>query len=73
LQFQRDKRRARQARIDAAFEQIGDKIIGSALWGPAARERHQERLLVFTIRDSKIVDMQGFTSRRAAERFARRG
>ena len=29
--------------------------------------------MVFTVRDGKIVDMQGFTARRDAERFAHRG
>lgn len=32
----------------------------------------RERFLVLTIRDGKIVDMQGCRSRREAERFARR-
>jgi hypothetical protein len=29
--------------------------------------------MVFTIRNDKIIDMQGVTSRREAERFAKRG
>jgi hypothetical protein len=28
--------------------------------------------MVFTVRTGKIIDMQGFTSRREAERFASR-
>jgi hypothetical protein len=71
LQFQRAKRGARQGRIDPEFVQVGDKIIGSAPWG-SPDEPRRDRLMVFTIRDDKIVDMQGFTSRRDAERFANR-
>lgn len=71
MQFQRRKRGARQALINPEFVQVGDKIIGSALWG-APGERYQERFMVLTVRNDKIVDMQGFTSRRDAERFAKR-
>lgn len=71
MQFQRRKRAPRQNRINAEFTQIGDKIIGSAPWR-APGDRYEERFMVFTIRDDKIIDMQGFTSRREAERFARR-
>lgn len=71
MQFQRAKRGARKGRIDPEFVQVGDKIIGSAPWG-APDERYQERFMVLTIRDNKIFDMQGFTSRRDAERFANR-
>ena len=53
------------------FVQVGDKIIGSAPWSEPG-DRHQERFMVFTVRDGKIIDMQGFDSRREAERFARR-
>lgn len=58
--------------LSPMFEQVGDKIIG---YGPAATREHdsgQERFIVFAVRDGKIVDMQGFTSRREAEKFARR-
>jgi hypothetical protein len=51
--------------------QLGDNIIGSALWASPG-DRHLERFMVFTIRDGKIVAMQGFTSRRDAERSAMR-
>jgi hypothetical protein len=52
------------------FIRIGpDRIIGSVLWlGDEPRERYE----VLTIRDGKIVDMQGCRSKREAERFARR-
>ena len=71
MQFQRAKRGARQGRIDPEFVQVGDKIIGSAPWG-SPDEPQRDRFMVFTVRGGKIVDMQGFTSRRDAERFANR-
>ena len=71
MQFQRRKRGDRQVAINPEFVQVGDKIIGSAPWAPSG-ERYEERFMVFTIRDNKIVDMQGFTSRRDAERFVNR-
>jgi len=71
LQYQLQKRGAGQANITPEFIQLGDKIIAGAPWSEAA-DRHQERFMVFTIRDGKIVDMQGFASRREAERFATR-
>ena len=71
MQFQRRKRSARQTPITAEFTQVGDKIIGSAPWA-APGDRYGERFMVFTVRDDKIIDMQGFTSHRDAERFARR-
>src|SRR6266511_791243 len=53
------------------FTQVGDdKIIGSTQWLGANGRRH-ERFQVLTLRDAKIVDMQGCASRRQAERFAR--
>jgi hypothetical protein len=69
LQFQRRKRGARQLRIIPEFVQVGDKIIGSAPWN-APGDRREERFMVFTIRDGKIIDMQGFASHRGAKRFA---
>jgi hypothetical protein len=54
--------------VKPEFTMIGDdKIIGSAEWAGG-----DERFQVLTIRDGKIVDMQGCRSRREAERFARR-
>jgi hypothetical protein len=71
LQHQFQKRGAGQVRIKAEFARVGDKIIGSAPWALPG-DRHQERFMVFTIRDGKIVDMQGCVSRREAERLAKR-
>ena len=72
MQFQLHKRGGRPARIDPEFTQLGDKIIASAPWAEPG-DRFQERFMVFTVRDGKIVDMQGCSSRREAERFAKRG
>jgi hypothetical protein len=71
LKFQIRKRSDRQIEIQPQFTQIGDKIIGSTQW-LGADGRRRERFQVLTVRDGKIVDMQGCTSRRQAERFARR-
>jgi hypothetical protein len=52
------------------FQQIGnDMIIGSTSWANDDGSR-VERYQVITHRDGRITDMQGFASRRAAERFA---
>lgn len=73
MQFQIQKRGQRRIEVQPEFEQVGeDKIISATTW--LDRDgRRQERFQVITVRNGKIVDMQGFTSRRAAERFARRG
>jgi hypothetical protein len=57
--------------VQPEFRQVGEKIIGSTSWLGADGHR-QERFQVLTVRDGKIVDMQGCASRRQAERFARR-
>jgi ketosteroid isomerase-like protein len=57
--------------IRPTFTQIGDdRIIGSTEWVDE-NDRRIERFQVLTFRAGKIVDMQGCTSLRAAERFAR--
>ena len=54
------------------FEALGDdKVMIFNHWLDADG-RQQERFLVITHRDGRIVDMQGCRSRREAERFARR-
>jgi hypothetical protein len=62
----------RRVQVQPEFTQVGDnKIIGSTQWTGAdgiRLDRHQ----VLTFRAGKIIDMQGFASRREAERFARR-
>ena len=57
--------------VQPEFTQVGDKIIGSTKWF-GVNGRRQERYQVLTVRDGKIVDMQGCATRRQAERFARR-
>jgi hypothetical protein len=71
LRFQLEKSRGRRVEIQPEFTQVGEKIIGSTAWLGADGRRH-ERFQVLTLRDGKIVDMQGCSSRRQAERFARR-
>ena len=65
------KRTAARTEVLPKFDIVGDKIIGSTLWSDRADTR-VERFQVLTIRDGKIVDMQGCRTRREAERFARR-
>ena len=58
--------------VQPEFTQVGDdKIISSTAWTGEGGHA-QERFQVITVRDGKIVDMQGCSSRRQAERFARR-
>jgi len=71
LASQIEKRGERRIEVQPEFTQVGDKIIGSTRWPDADGVPH-ERFQVLTLRDGKIVDMQGCASRRAAERFARR-
>ena len=53
------------------LEQVGDEtVIGS--FRPQGDTTAPERYQVLTLRDGKIVDMQGCRSRREAERLARR-
>jgi hypothetical protein len=57
--------------VNTEFTRVGDDmIIGATQWSGADGDR-VERYQVLTVRDGKIVDMQGCTSRRQAERFAR--
>jgi hypothetical protein len=49
----------------------GDRIISSSSWSDDGGRR-RERFQVLTIRESRIVDIQGCHERRAAERYARR-
>jgi hypothetical protein len=54
------------------FVRVGDDtIIGSIHWRDAAGNP-QQRYQVLTLRDGKIVDLQGCRTRRQAERFAAR-
>jgi len=72
LSFQITKRAGRPIEVRPEFTQFGDDVVlGSTQWldeDGTKRERYQ----VLTLRDGKIVDMQGCKTRREAERFARR-
>ena len=71
MTFQIKKRGGRRIDVQPQFTEVGeDKIIGSTQW-MGADGRRQERYQVLTLRDGKIVDLQGCTSRREAEHFAR--
>jgi ketosteroid isomerase-like protein len=73
LKHQIRKRADNRLRVRPEFTQVGeDRIIGSSEWMGTDGHR-QVRYQVLTLRDGKIVDMQGCSSRREAERFARRG
>jgi hypothetical protein len=64
----------REQRIDGEPELIqidAGRILGAARWIDADGRRG-ERYQVLTVRDGKIVDLQGCRSRREAMRFARR-
>jgi len=71
LTFQIRKRGNRRVEVQPEFTRVGDDvIIGSTQWLSADGHR-QERFQVLTVRDGKIIDMQGCESRRQADRFAR--
>jgi hypothetical protein len=66
------KKRGEAPRVVPEFTEVGDdKVIGSTVWHNERGDR-VERYQVITFRDGKIVDMQGCSSRREAERFAHR-
>ena len=72
MKHQITKRAENRLQVQPEFTQVGDdKIIGSSEW-MGTDGRRQVRYQVLTFRDGKIVDMQGCSSRREAERFARR-
>ena len=69
MSFQIRKRGERRIAVQREFTQVGDdKIMGSTQW-TGADGRRQERYQVITLRDGKIVDLQGCATRRDAERF----
>jgi hypothetical protein len=72
LKQQIGQRGGRRIEVQHGLTLAGDdKVIGSTRWTGADGIEH-ESFQVLTLRDGKIVDMQGCASRRAAERFARR-
>ena len=70
MEFQLKKRTGQPLYVEPEFTQVGENVViaSTRLQAPHGR---QERCQVVTFRDGKIADMQGFTSRRQAERFAR--
>jgi hypothetical protein len=72
LSHQIGKRDTQQIEVQPDFTLVGDNVvIGSTQW-LGGDGRRQERFQVLTVRDGKIVDMQGCATRRQAERLARR-
>ena len=72
MRHQIRKRAANRLQVRPEFTQVGDdRIIGSSEW-MGTDGRRQVRYQVLTLRDGKIVDMQGCATRREAERFAHR-
>ncbi len=55
-------------------EEIGDRVLVGGSWRRSdGDDEAGEFVQVLTVRDGRIVDIQGFTSRRAARRHARGG
>lgn len=73
MRFQISKGGADRFQVEPDFTQTRNgKIVGSTHWEDAEGRRH-ERFQVITVGDDgKIADLQGFATRRSAERFARR-
>ena len=72
MTFQIRKRGDRRIDVQPEFTRVADDlIIGSTRWVNETGAR-QGRFQVLTLRDGKIVDMQGCATRRQAERFAHR-
>lgn len=71
MRFAIEKRAGQPRGTHSELIEVGDDtIIGSSSWLDADGRR-RERFQVLTVRNGKIVDMQGFTSLRQAKRFAR--
>ena len=77
LELQVVKGRARPGAKEFALEhveQVGDRLVVGGSWTmeDGSRETAGRFFQVLTVRDGRIVDMQGCTSRRAALRYANR-
>lgn len=70
MEFQLKKRGDRPLYIEPEFTQVSEHVVIASAH-LQARHGRWERYQVVTFRDGKIADMQGFTNRRQAERFAR--
>jgi ketosteroid isomerase-like protein len=72
MRFQMKKRGDNRLQVEPEFTQVDENtVIGSSEW-MRTDGRRQVRYQVLRFRDGKIVDMQGCSSRREAERFAHR-
>lgn len=72
MSFQIRKRGGRRIEVQPEFAPGGDDVVISSTRWLTDGGRRQERFQVLTLRDGKIVDMQGCRTRRQAERFARK-
>jgi hypothetical protein len=72
LTFQIQKHAGKPPSVSSEFTRVGDdKVISSSTWSDD-QGNQVVRYQVITFREGKIIDMQGFPSRREAERFSRR-
>jgi hypothetical protein len=72
LEFQIEHEPRRRVDIQPELVMFGEnKVIGTTRWTDS-EGADIERYQVLTLRDGKIVDIQGCRSRHEAERFARR-
>jgi hypothetical protein len=71
LEFQIKKRSDRPVYIHPEYTQVSEDVVIASTLLPDGPGKRRERHQVVTFRDGHIVDMQGFTSGRQAERFAR--
>jgi ketosteroid isomerase-like protein len=72
------KGKARPGTKEFALEQVDqvvDRVVVGGRWtmDDGSRETAGRFFQVFTVRDGRIVDIQGCTGRRAALRYAKRG
>jgi hypothetical protein len=72
LTFQIQKHAGKPPSVSPEFTQVGDDQVISSSTRSDDQGKQVERYQVITFREGKIADMQGFSSRREAERFARR-
>ena len=71
MSFQIHKRDRRSIEVEPALTRFDENtIVASASWLDTDGRR-RERYQVLTLRDDKIVDIQGCATRQQAERFAR--
>ena len=68
-----ERQAAKRFRLDV-LEEIGDRVLVGGSWRRTdGADEAGEFVQVLTVRDGRIVDIQGFTSLRSARRHARSG